>query len=100
MDIQKEFWFWMEALNIPQEQFNKPYIKKTSSERINHKGGFGHGTCTVRIGGAQLAEKMHMSIKAISDKYYKRACSSVGKSASLIKTRFGGSSPPTRTTQS
>lgn len=71
MDIKKEIQFWSETLNIPSSQFYNPYIKESSSKRINHKGGFGHGTCNVRIGGTQLAEKIHMSIKAIADKYYK-----------------------------
>lgn len=71
MDIDKELDFWSRMLNIPLNQFNRPYIKKTSSVRINHKGGFGHGTCNVRIGGARLAEKVHMAIKAIANKYDK-----------------------------
>jgi len=71
MDINKELKFWSRISNIPLTQFNHPYIKKTSSTRINHKGGFGHGTCNVRVGGARLAEKVHMAIKAIADKYSK-----------------------------
>jgi len=71
MAIEKGIQFWSKTLNIPFNQFTKPYIKKTSSMRINHKGGFGHGTCKVRVGGAELAEKMHMAIKAIADKYNK-----------------------------
>jgi len=71
MDIKKEIQFWSATLNIPSSQFYNPYIKKSSSKRINHKGGFGHGTCNVRIGGTHLAEKIHMSIKVIANKYYK-----------------------------
>jgi len=71
MDIKKEMKFWSKILNIPFDQFTKPYIKKTSSIRINHKGGFGHGTCNVRIGDARLSEKILMALKAISDKYNK-----------------------------
>lgn len=59
------------TLDIPLNQFTKPYVKKTSSLRINHKGGFGHGTCRVWVSAAELAEKMHMAIKAIADKYNK-----------------------------
>ncbi|MFH1509968.1 MAG: helix-turn-helix domain-containing protein [Candidatus Nealsonbacteria bacterium] len=69
MNIKKEIKFWSETLNIPFNQFTKPYIKETSSIRINHKGGFGHGTCNIRISSARFAEKMHMAIKTISDKY-------------------------------
>lgn len=71
MDIKKEVLFWSEVLNVPFSQFNTPYIKKSSSKRINHKGGFGHGTCNVGISNARLAERVRMSIKAIADKYYK-----------------------------
>jgi transcriptional regulator with XRE-family HTH domain len=72
MNIRKEIQFWSKILNLPLSQFNKPYIKKSSTNRINHKGGFGHGTCNVTIGNTRLAERIHMSIKAIADKYYKK----------------------------
>jgi len=68
-NIKKEKDFWSKMLNIPLNQFSKPYIKNTSSTRINHKGGFGHGTCNVVICDARLSEKILMAIKAISDKH-------------------------------
>ena len=71
MDINKEIQFWSEILQIPLSQFSQPYIKKTSSKRINHKGGFGHGTCLARIGNARLSEKILMAIKMIADRYNK-----------------------------
>lgn len=71
MDIDKEIKYWSKTLKISLKQFNRPYIKKTSSKRINHKGSFGHGTCNVKIGNARLSEKIIMSIKAINDKYNK-----------------------------
>jgi len=71
MDIEKEIKFWSEALKIPLRQFSRPYVKKSSSERINHKGGFGHGTCQLRISSARIAEKTHMALKAIADRYNK-----------------------------
>lgn len=69
MDINKEVNFWSVRLNIPKDQFAKPYIKQSSIKAINHKGTFGHGTCNARIGNARLCERILMSIKAISDKY-------------------------------
>lgn len=69
MDIDEEMKFWSKILEIPLSQFGRPYIKKTSSKRINHKGGFGHGTCNIRINNVSLAEKIFMSIKTISDNY-------------------------------
>ena len=71
MNINKEMKFWSETLKIPLSQFIHPYIKKTSSERINHKGGFGHGTCNLRINNVVIAEKIFMGIKVISNKYNK-----------------------------
>ena len=69
MDVNEEIKYWSNILKMPKTQFNRPYIKKTSSKRINHKGGFGHGTCSARVANTLLAEKIFMSIKAISDKY-------------------------------
>ncbi len=70
-NIDKEIKYWSKTLNIPLRQFYRPYIKNTSSQRINHKGAFGHGTCNVEIGSVLLSEKVLMGIKAISDKYSK-----------------------------
>lgn len=69
MNINKEIEYWSKILKISLSQFSRPYIKKTSSERINHKGGFGHGTCNARINNVSLAEKIFTSLKVISDKY-------------------------------
>ena len=69
MNIKKEVQFWSKTLKLSSNQFIKPYIKKSSSERINHKGSFGHGTCNVKIGDARLTEKILMGLKSISDYY-------------------------------
>lgn len=69
MDIEKEISFWSQTLNIPKNQFSKPYIKNSSSLRINQKGSFGHGTCNVRLGNARLSEQVLMGIKVISNKF-------------------------------
>jgi len=70
MDIKKEIAFWSKILNVSETQFTKPYIKKTSSLRINEKGSFGHGTCNAGIYDARLSEQVMMAIKTISDKYF------------------------------
>jgi DNA-binding transcriptional MerR regulator len=69
MNIGEETKYWSNSLRIPRKQFNLPYIKKTFSKRINHKGSFGHGTCQVRAGNTLIAEKVFMSIKVISNLY-------------------------------
>jgi len=67
MNIDKEIKFWSDILKIPSKQFYKPYIKKSLLKSINHKGGFGHGTCNMKVSDARLSEKSLMGLKAISD---------------------------------
>lgn len=71
MNVREKINFWSKTLNIPLNQFTKPYIKKNSSVRINHKGGFGHDACNVRVGNARISERILMAIKAITYKYNK-----------------------------
>lgn len=71
MDINKEIEYWSKLLKIPITQFARPYIKNTSSARINHKGGFGHGTCCMGINSVSFAEQIFMGLKVISDRYKK-----------------------------
>lgn len=68
MDVDQEIKFWSNILKIPLEQFARPYIKKTSSKSINHKGAFGHGTCNATICNVPLAEKVFMALKAIANR--------------------------------
>jgi predicted transcriptional regulator len=69
MNVNDKINYWSKTLKIPRSQFTKPYIKKTISTRINHKGSFGQGTCNIRAGGVRLSERILMSLKAVSDKY-------------------------------
>lgn len=69
MDVHEEIEYWSKTIHIPKQQFSRPYIKKTSSDRINHKGGFGHGTCNLRICNARLTESVMMAVRAITEKY-------------------------------
>lgn len=68
MDQKRELNFWSKKLDLPKEQFIKPYIKKNSSKIIN-RGTFGHGTCTLRICSARVAEEVHMGLKSIRDRF-------------------------------
>ena len=72
MDIEKEMKFWSQCLNIPISQFYKPYIKKTYKSDINHKGGFGHGTCNVELSGTIFSDKTLMGLKVISDYFLRK----------------------------
>jgi hypothetical protein len=68
MNIEDSISFWSKVLNLPKEQFGKPYIKKSNRENLTYKG-FGYGTCNLYHGNVLLSDKIAMSIKAISDKY-------------------------------
>ena len=68
MDIEETINFWSTILDIPKNQFRKPYIKKTNREGLTYKS-FGYGTCRLYAGSVELSEKIAMSIKAISDFY-------------------------------
>lgn len=68
MDIKKSIAYWSETLDLPKDQFNKPYIKKSNREGLTYKN-FGYGTCKLYHGSVLLSDQIAMSIKAISDKY-------------------------------
>lgn len=68
MNVKKEKKFWSVALDIPQTQFTKPYIKKNSSKMIN-RGTFGHGTCAIKVANARVSEEVIMGLKAIRDSF-------------------------------
>jgi len=67
MDIDDEIDFWSKTVKLPKNQFAKPYIKKSISDRINHKGSFGHGTCQIRIHDTRMTEKVFMGIRCIKE---------------------------------
>jgi len=71
MSIDKEINFWSKTLKINKKQFTKPYIKESLFIKVNHKYGFGHGTCNLAIGDARLSERVIMALKSISDYYIK-----------------------------
>lgn len=66
MSIEGSTAFWSTILDIPKNQFRKPYIKKTNREGLTYKS-YGHGTCKLYAGSVTLSERIAMSIKAISD---------------------------------
>lgn len=67
MNIEKETTYWSKILGIPTKKFNKPYIKTTNSNRINHKGSFGHGTCIIAYYSVELKQKIMMQIKLLTE---------------------------------
>ncbi len=67
MNIKKATKFWSKELDIPLDQFKKPYIKTSKLSGLTYKGGFGKGTCNVRISGRDLAEYINQALKYIRD---------------------------------
>ncbi len=67
MSIKNETNYWSKELNIPLRQFRKPYIKKTSMNRVYFKGGYGHGTCNVLFGSRELNDYVIIGIKYLRD---------------------------------
>ncbi len=63
MDIVEKENYWSRELKIPISQFRKVYIKKTYSNRINYKGAFGNGTCTVLYHDQKLVNYIAMALK-------------------------------------
>lgn len=67
MNAEREIDYWSTMLKLPKTQFALPYFKKSSKNRINHKGSFGHGTCNVIAYNTKLAESVAMGIKVINN---------------------------------
>lgn len=64
MDIDEEMDFWSKTIKIPKKQFWKSYIKKTSSQKINHNT-YGHGTCNITVCKVELKRKIMAATDAI-----------------------------------
>ena len=71
MDKSREIKFWMEQLGLPKSCFKKPYVKTSKLSGLTYKGGFGHGTCNIRIYNRKLYDYILMGIKYIGDIQYK-----------------------------
>ena len=70
MDIEQELKFWRQVTGTTKKHFWKPYIKKTSSQKINHPT-FGHGTCKIYYGSAKLKNEIMAKIRVILDRSIK-----------------------------
>lgn len=68
MDVNKTINYWSRLLDIPVDQFIKPYIKLSKRIGLSHKG-FGYGTCGLYTHNQKLKEKIMLGIKSIADYY-------------------------------
>ena len=66
MNIENEINFWQNVTTLSRSQFIKPYIKKASSQRIDHPS-FGHGTCSVYCNNAKIKDEIMAGIRVILD---------------------------------
>lgn len=67
MSVEEEINFWKKELLIPENQFRKPYIKKSNRTSITYKTNFNHGTCNAMIADVKIAQKIFASLKIIED---------------------------------
>jgi hypothetical protein len=68
MDVNETINFWSRLLVIDTVHFSKPFIKRSSSQELTHKG-YGHGTCSLIVHNTSLKEKILMDIKVMADKF-------------------------------
>lgn len=66
MVSEQETEYWSKELNMPKQQFAKPYVKESKRADLDQKG-FGHGTCGVRVYNTVIKEKILMTIQAVAD---------------------------------
>lgn len=67
MNIKEKNKFWSNELKISESNFEKPYIKDSKFTSLTYRNSFGHGTCTVTYGNANLHNKIMMSLKYLRD---------------------------------
>lgn len=60
--------YWSKILDLPKEQFTKPYIKSSNRTGLTYKS-YGHGTCNIIACNVKMSDKVAMSIKAIAENY-------------------------------
>jgi len=66
MGIDNEINFWLKTTGLRREQIIKPYIKKTTSLKINHPS-FGHGTCSLYTCNSIIKDEIMAGIRVILD---------------------------------
>lgn len=69
MNIRRETRFWVKKLRIPENQFRKPYIKKSEKKAIWHRGGYGHGACIVIFENQVMTDYVLMGLRHFRKMY-------------------------------
>lgn len=68
MDIEKETKYWINVTRLGNNQFRKPYIKKTLYTKVNERS-FGHGTCDVIVDERDVAEYVLQLLESLRSKF-------------------------------
>ncbi len=72
MDIKGEQGFWRDKLNLAEEQFYKPEIRKLKKASFSYRGSLRHGTCSIFVSGVEKKMEIMMAIQAFLDIYQER----------------------------
>lgn len=70
MNFNVERDYWSKVLELPIEQFKKPYIKTSLLGNLTQKG-FGHGTCDLNVHSTPVKDKIMMGMQVVAD-YFSR----------------------------
>jgi hypothetical protein len=65
MNLKEETEFWSNELDVPNTQFVRPYIKKSTLRGLTYKG-LGHGTCNAIVYGRDYFERVMAGIEVIA----------------------------------
>lgn len=69
MDPLAEVEYWSKILDMPAENFRKPYIKSSNRLGLTYKQNFIHGTCNLLYGNRDIAEYVHTALEVIRNRF-------------------------------
>lgn len=71
MDITRQTTFWLRTLGLTRSALRRVYVKKSNSaKRLNYKGRFGQGTCSVLVYDRDLYEFIISGVSALRTRFY------------------------------
>src|SRR3989338_3368152 len=71
MDIPKQTNFWLRTLDLKTSALRRVYVKKSdSNKRLNYKGRFGQGTCSILVYDRDLYEFIISGVSALRSRFY------------------------------
>ena len=71
MDIPKQTNFWLRTLGLKSSALRRVYVKKSdSTKRLNYKGRFGQGTCSILVYDRDLYEFIISGVSVLRSRFY------------------------------